>query len=54
MHMTLYGLFEQPGSSVQTGQRGRVSLGYGPYWAGFTPLLFTFFLFLFRPDLGNP
>jgi hypothetical protein len=52
--MTLYGLFEQPGSSVQRRQRGRVSLGYGPYRAGFSPLLFTFFLFLFLSDLGNP
>jgi hypothetical protein len=36
------------------GARGRVSPGYGPYRAGFSPLLFTLFLFLFRPDFRNP
>ena len=40
--------------SNSVGARGRVSPGYGPYRASFSPLLFTCFLFLFLPDLGNP
>jgi hypothetical protein len=33
---------------------GALSPVRGPTWACFNPLLFTFFLFLFLPDLGNP
>jgi hypothetical protein len=43
-----YGLFERPGSlckDASVGARGRVSPGYGPYRASFSPLLFTFFFF---------
>jgi hypothetical protein len=38
---------------ASAGAHGHVSPGYGPYWVGFSPLLFTFFLFLFLPDLEN-
>jgi hypothetical protein len=33
---------------------GTLSSVRGSVWASFSPVLFTFFLFLFLPDLGNP
>jgi hypothetical protein len=33
---------------------GTLSPVRGPVWASFSPVLFTFFLFIFLPDLGNP
>jgi hypothetical protein len=33
---------------------GALSPVRGPVWASFSQVLFTFFLFLFLPDLGNP
>jgi hypothetical protein len=33
---------------------GALSPLHGPVWASFSRVLFTFFLFLFLPDFGNP
>jgi hypothetical protein len=47
VHKSLYELFKRAGA-------GSLSPVRGPAWASFSPVLFTFFLFLFLPDLGNP
>jgi hypothetical protein len=50
------GFFKSPGSLCKfdsAGARGQVSPGYGPYRAGFSPLLFILSIFLFLLDLEN-
>jgi hypothetical protein len=53
-----FGLFKTTGAYSQKSQRGRGRAWARPYfcagwafWAGFGPLLFTDFLFLFPPEL---
>jgi hypothetical protein len=53
-----FGLFKTTGAFSQNSQRGRRRAWARPYfyagwasWAGFGTVLFTYFLFLFPPEL---